>query len=99
MSVEAHSAPTGSFACAEMNHYHFHMAVKLAKRVRWFQVRNYLDEKLGIKVNFTEMMNVRWQFFRLRNPIRKEGHQDLSTCGCCFATFIITNAGEEDLRE
>ena len=37
-----------------MNHYHFHMAMKLAKKARWLQVRNYLDDKFGIKVNFTD---------------------------------------------
>ena len=31
VSIEAPSAPTGSFACAEMNCYHFHMTVKLAE--------------------------------------------------------------------
>ena len=61
VSIEAYSAPTGSSACAEMNCYLFHMAVKPAKRARWLQVRNYLDEKFGIKVNFTEMMNVHLQ--------------------------------------
>ena len=50
--IEAHSNNSG---CASgdninMNLYHFHMAVKLAKRGRWLQVRNYLDEKYGIQI-------------------------------------------------
>ena len=49
--IEAHSNDFKSIN--EMNLYHFHMALKLAKRVRWLQVRNYLDEKFGIQVNFS----------------------------------------------
>ena len=34
----------------EMNLYHYHMALKLAKRGRWLQIRNYMDEKFGIQL-------------------------------------------------
>ena len=36
------------------NRYHYHMAVKLSKRARWLQVRNYIDQTHGIQVNFSE---------------------------------------------
>ena len=51
--IEVHSNNSGctSSGNINMNLYHFHMAVKLAKR-GWLQVRNYLDEKYGIQVNF-----------------------------------------------
>lgn len=32
---------------------HYHMAVKLSARRRWLKVRNYLDDKHSIKVNFS----------------------------------------------
>ena len=64
---EAHSNNNG---CASddninMNLYHFHMAVKLAKRGRWLQVRNYLDEKYGIQVNFSDNHSSYYTAYRL----------------------------------
>ena len=50
--LEAHST-SNSESAGEMNEYHFHMAVKLGKKARWLRVQNYLDDKFGIKVNFT----------------------------------------------
>lgn len=47
-------ADTETTALEINNGYHFHMAVKLTKRARWLQVRNYLDENNGIQVNFSE---------------------------------------------
>ena len=35
------------------NPYRYHLAIKLEKRVRWFQVRKDLEENFGIKVNFS----------------------------------------------
>ena len=32
---------------------HYHMAVKLNSRRRWLKVRNYLDARYGVKVNFS----------------------------------------------
>ena len=32
---------------------HYHMAVKLNSRCRWLKVRNYLDARYGVKVNFS----------------------------------------------
>ncbi|CAB4002173.1 hypothetical protein AC249_AIPGENE13320 [Paramuricea clavata] len=33
---------------------HFHMALKLDKKTRWLVVRNFLDMRHGIKVNFSD---------------------------------------------
>ncbi|CAB4014680.1 hypothetical protein AC249_AIPGENE13320 [Paramuricea clavata] len=33
---------------------HFHMALKLDKKTRWLAVRNFLDMRHGIKVNFSD---------------------------------------------
>jgi len=32
---------------------HYHMAVKLSARRRWLKVRNYMDDKFSVKVNFS----------------------------------------------
>ena len=85
VSIEAHSTPTGSAACEEMNRYHFHMAVKLAKKARWLQVRNYLDDKFGIKVNFTDSDSQGTYFSAYRyvtkddnEALHSPGHPDLT---------------------
>ena len=54
MCIEAHHNTDNAKTGQEMNLYHYHMAIKLEKRVRWFQVRKYLDENFGIKVNFSD---------------------------------------------
>ncbi len=33
---------------------HFHMAVKLDKRTRWLTIRNLIDRRHGIKLNFSD---------------------------------------------
>ena len=47
-----------------MNLYYYHMAIKLEKRVRWFQVRKYLDENFGIKVNFSDNHTTYYSAYR-----------------------------------
>ena len=78
--IEAHSNNNG---CASgddnnMNLYHFHMAVKLAKRGRWLQVRNYLDEKYGIQVNFSDNHSSYYTAYRY---VTKEDHEALHSPG------------------
>ena len=73
--IEAHSN--------NMNLYHFHMAVKLAKRGRWLQVRNYLDEKYGIQVNFSDNHSSYYTAYRYvtkedREALDSPKHPDLS---------------------
>ena len=85
VSIEAHSTPSSSAACDEMNSYHFHVAVKLAKRARWLQVRNYLDQKFGINVNFTDSDSQGTYFSAYQNvtkedkePLHSPGQSDLT---------------------
>ena len=47
-----------------MNLYHYHMAIKLEKRVWWFQVRKYLDENFGINVNFSNNHTTYYSVYR-----------------------------------
>ena len=61
--IEAHSN-NDCVSGDDMNLYHFHMAVKLAKKSRWLQVRNYLDEKFGIQVNFSDNHNTYYTAYR-----------------------------------
>ena len=43
VSLEAH----------ENSGNHFHMAIKLSSPARWLKVRNFVDDKHGIKLNFS----------------------------------------------
>ena len=63
-----------------MNLYHFHMAIKLLKRARWLQVRNYLDEMFEIHVNFSDNHNSAYQYVTKENheALHSPGHSDLS---------------------
>ena len=47
------------------------MAIKLSKRARWLQVRNYLDEKFGIQVNFSDNHN---SYYSASRYVTKEDH-------------------------
>ena len=82
--IEAHSNNNG---CASgdninMNLYHFHMAIKLAKRGRSLQVRNYLDEKYAIQVNFSDNHGSYYTAYRYftkedREALHSPEHPDL----------------------
>ena len=45
------------WVCSQEQHrdggIHYHMAVKLNARRRWLKIRKYLDERHGVKVNFS----------------------------------------------
>ena len=78
--IAAHSNDCESID--EMNLYHFHMALKLAKRARWLQVRNYLDEKFGIQVKFSDNRNTYYTAYRYvtkqdKDAVHSRGHPDL----------------------
>ena len=67
----------------EMNLYHYHIALKLAKRGRWLQVRNYLDEKFGVQVNFSDNHNLYYTAYRYVTKedcgvLHSSGHPDLT---------------------
>ena len=80
--IEGHSN-TDCDSGDEINKYHFHMAVKLAKKARWLQVREYLDEKFEIQVNFSDNHNTYFSAYRYvtkedREVLHSPGHPDLS---------------------
>ena len=50
------------------------MAVKLAKRGRWLQVRNYLDERYGILVNISDNHS---SYYTAYQYVTKEDHEAL----------------------
>ncbi|CAB3981320.1 Hypothetical predicted protein [Paramuricea clavata] len=65
-----------------MNQYHYHMALKLKRRGRWVQVRANLDEKFGIKVNFSDHHNTYYSSYKYvtkedSNAEHSDSHPDL----------------------
>ena len=64
MSIEAHHNTDNGQHGENMNLYHYHMAIKLENRVRWFQVRKYLEENFGIKVNFSDNHTTYYSVYR-----------------------------------
>ena len=85
LCIEAHSNNNGCASGGDnnMNLYHFHIAVKLAKRGRWLQVRNYLDEKYGVQVNFSDNHISYYTAYRYvtkedYEALHSPGHPDLS---------------------
>lgn len=67
----------------ELNQYHFHMAVKLGKRSRWYQVRKYLEDHFDIKVNFSDSHNTYYSAYRYvtkedNEALHSTGHPDLT---------------------
>ncbi|KAL9978525.1 hypothetical protein ACROYT_G016051 [Oculina patagonica] len=81
VSLEAH-ADSDSQSNDINNRYHYHMALKLSKRARWFQVRQFLDEKYGIKVNFSDKHNTYYSAYRYvtkhdTEALHSQRHPDL----------------------
>ena len=62
--IEGHTTNDSDSTSGEMNLYHFHMAIKLAKQARWMQVQNYLAEKFGIQVNFRDNNSTYYSAYR-----------------------------------
>ena len=54
------------------------MAIKLAKRGRWLQVRNYYDEKYRIQVNFSDNQSSYYTAYRY---VTKEDNEALHSPG------------------
>ena len=82
--VEAHNSNNECKSGEEMNLYHFYMALKLSKSGRWLQVRNYLDEKFGIQVNFSDnyklIHTTQPTGMSLRKIAKRHTAQDILTC-------------------
>ena len=58
------------------------MAIKLSKRARWIKVRNFLDEKYGIQVNFSDKHNTYYIAYRYvtkedSDALHSASHPDL----------------------
>ena len=58
------------------------MAIKLSKRARWLQVRNFLEEKYGIQVNFSDNHNTYYSAYRYvtkedSDALHSTSHRDL----------------------
>ena len=79
--IEAHTNTCES--TDEMNLYHYHMALKLGKKARWLQVRNYLDQNFGIQVNFSDNHSSYYIAYRYvtkddKDALHSSCHPDLS---------------------
>ena len=62
---------------------HYHMAMKLEKRARWVKVRQFLDERNSIRVNFSAVHNTYYSAYKYTTKedefcVHSEGHPDLS---------------------
>ena len=62
---------------------HYHMAMKLEKRARWLKVRQFLDDRYGIRVNFSAVHNTYYSAYKYTTKednfcVHSEGHLDLS---------------------
>ena len=78
VSQEMH-AEVGRTSC---NIFHCHMGVKIEKRTQWLTVRNFLDEKHGIKVHFSSNHNTYYSAYKYTTKEDKDfalsdGHPDL----------------------
>lgn len=81
VSLEAHEETERD---DQLNRYHFHMALKLAKRGRWLQVRRFLDENFSIKVNFSDNHNTYYSAYKYvtkedTEPLYSQQHPRLSS--------------------
>ena len=82
VSLEAHLNESSERPDEDMNLYHYHMALKLKRRGRWLQVREYLDQEYGIKVNFSDHHNTYYSGYKYvtkedSNSAHSESHPDL----------------------
>ena len=63
---------------------HFHMAIKLGSTARWLKVRKFVDEKYGIKLNFSDSHTnyyTAYQYVVKEDPnfVQSADHPDFST--------------------
>ena len=75
------------WVCSQERHgdggIHYHMAVKLNARRRWLKIRNYLDERHGVKVNFSARHSnyySAWQYTTKEDEsyLQSDNHPDLT---------------------
>lgn len=68
---------------ATESHSHYHMAMKLEKRARWLKVRKFLDDRYGVKVNFSSNHNTYYSAYKYttkedQDCVYSEGHPYLN---------------------
>ena len=75
------------WVCSQEGHrdggIHYHMAVKLSARRRWLKIRNFLEERHRVKVNFSDKhcnYYSAWRYTTKEDAhfIQSESHPDLS---------------------
>ena len=81
VSIEGHAVTDND---GEMNMFHYHMALKLAKRGRWLQVRRFLDETFSIQVHFSDSHNTYYRAYKYVTKedtecLHSERHPELSS--------------------
>jgi hypothetical protein len=81
VSIEGHAVTDSN---DDMNMYHYHMALKLARRGRWLQVRRFLDETYAIQVHFSDNHNTYYSAYKYvtkedNECLHSEQHPDLSS--------------------
>ena len=78
------------WACSREAHcnggFHYHMVVKLSARRRWLKIRNYLDGKYSVKVNFSSRHNnyyTAWLYTTKEDSgfLQSDSHPDLAGVG------------------
>ena len=81
VSIEGHAVTDSN---DDMNMYHYHMALKLARRGRWLQVRRFLDITYAIQVHFSDNHNTYYSAYKYvtkedNECMHSEQHPDLSS--------------------
>ena len=66
---------------------HFHMAIKLSSPARWLKIRNFVDKKYGIKLNFSDSHTnyyTAYEYVVKQDPnfVLSSNHPDLSNGNC-----------------
>lgn len=91
VAMEEHTTESDS---SESN-YHFHMAVKLERRTRWLRVRKFIDERFGMKVNFSSHHNTYYSAYKYTTKedvdcVHSNGHPDLQNAAAPRTEGAIT---------
>ena len=81
VALEYYSDASSSEA---QNSCHFDMVLKLEKRTRWIRVRKFLDNSVGIKVNFSSHHNTYYSQYKYTtrddaDAVHSNDHPDLKS--------------------
>lgn len=100
------------WVCSQENHssgdIHYHMAVKLSHPRRWLRVRNYLDERFGVQVNFSGHHSNYYSAWKYttkedNNYIQSENHPELENCGppqtLRASQSLVSNEARQESRQ